>query len=389
MKPLRSILPYLISEPTSVSYGEKARSAAAALVAIFLVAAISDYFTHGSGLPLMVASMGASAVLLFAVPHSPLAQPWPVIGGHMLSVFIGISCAKLVPELWLSAALAVSLAILVMHLSHSLHPPGGASALLPVIGNSAVHADGYGLMLPVALNVLTIFVMALVLNNLLPGRRYPARPARKRDKPHRHTDAPPIKKLGIGHHDLQHALHDMGTYLDISEDDLRQIYRMAEQYAQRRKMGAITCGDIMSRDVASVEFGTELGEAWSLIYGNEVKALPVVDNFRRVIGIVSVADFLKRAELGSHMNLKDKLLEFLRRTPGHASDKIEVVGQIMSTGIYVASEQMHIVELVGKLSDKDMHHIPVVDADQRLVGMVTQSDLVAAIYRSLVQHPVA
>ncbi|MBI5936409.1 MAG: HPP family protein [Betaproteobacteria bacterium] len=387
MRSIKNILPFLMAESTPVSHGEKIRSAGAALLAILLVAIVSDPFTHDSGLPLMVASMGASAVLLFAIPHSPLVQPWPLIGGHLISVFIGITCAKLIPDLWLSAALAVALSLLAMHLSHSLHPPGGAATLLPVLGNNAVHTDGYGLLLPVALNVLTLFIMALVLNNILPGRHYPARTAKNKDKLHRHGDPPPMQRLGIVQSDLHQALREMGTYLDISEAELGHVYQLAEQHAQRRKMGAIACGDIMSRDVVSVEFGTELEEVWTQLYHHKVKALPVVDNFRRVIGIVTVVDFLKHADLRTHMSLKDKILELIRRTPGHASEKPEVAGQIMSPQVFTAEEGRHIVELVPLLSDKGMHHIPIVDSERRLVGMVTQSDLIAALYRSIVQAP--
>lgn len=382
MESLKKLLPFLIAESAPVGHGEKLRSALAALIAILVVALVSDHFTEGTGLPLMVASMGASAVLLFATPHSPLAQPWPLIGGHFISVLIGIACAQFVPLPWLAAALAVSLAILAMYLSHSLHPPGGAAALLPVLGNGPVQADGYGLLLPVMLNALMLFVMALAINNLLLGRQYPARPAPKKDKLHRHDDPTPLQRLGIVQDDLHRALSDLDFYLDVSEDDLRRVYQLAEQHAYRRKTGDITCGDIMSRDVVSAEFATDLEEAWTQLYLHKVKAIPVIDAFRRVIGIVSVVDFLKYANLRTHLSLQDKMLAFIRRTPGHTSEKPEVVGQIMSPGVLTADEGTHIVELVPLLSDKGLHHIPIVDAERRLVGMITQSDLIAALYRA-------
>ncbi len=87
--------------------------------------------------------MGASAVLLFAASHSPLAQPWPLIGGNILSAIVGVAVSRLVHDPALAAALAVSLAILVMLLTHSLHPPGGAVSLIPVLGGESIHALGY------------------------------------------------------------------------------------------------------------------------------------------------------------------------------------------------------------------------------------------------------
>jgi CBS domain-containing membrane protein len=123
----------------------------------------------------------------------------------------------------------------------------------------------------------------------------------------------------------------MDVYLDVSEADLKQVYRRAGMHAYQRKMGEITCGDIMSRDVVSVEFGTELEEAWAQLRLHKIGAIPVVDKARRVIGIISLVDFLKRANLKTYETFEDKLVKFIRRTPGVMSEKPEVVGQIMAT----------------------------------------------------------
>jgi CBS domain-containing membrane protein len=232
---------------------------------------------------------------------------------------------------------------------------------------------------PVGLNALLMLVMALVINNLF-GRRYPARAYPTRDTKHQHDDPKPLDRLGIDKNDLHQALRDMDVYLDVSEADLKQIYSRAGMHAYQRKMGEITCGDIMSRDVTSVEFGTELEEAWAQLRFHKIAAIPVVDSARRVIGIISLVDFLKRANLKTYETFEDKLIKFIRRTPGLTSEKPEVVGQIMATPAVTAPEDMHIVELVPLLSDHGLHHIPIVNAERRLVGMVTQSDLIAALY---------
>lgn len=381
MNLLSRLLPYLVSEPAPLSQGEKLRSALAAFGAMIAVGWLSSRFLHGIDLPVMITSVGASAVLLFATPHSPLAQPWPVAGGHLISAVIGVTCAKLVPDPWVAGALAVSLSILAMLYTRSLHPPGGATALLPVLGNNYIHADGYHFVLvPVALNVLLILATALAVNNLLPGHRYPARPYPEKDKRHRHDDPTPLGRLGIDKNDLHRALQDLDIYLDVSEEDLNQVYSRAGMHAFRRKMGHITCGDIMSRDVVTAEFGTELEEVWAQLRFHKIKVIPVVDPARRVIGIVTLVDFLKRANLKTYETFQDKLVKFIRRTPGTHSEKPEVVGQIMASPVVTAREDMHIVELVPLLSDKGLHHIPVVNEERRLVGMVTQSDLIAALY---------
>jgi CBS-domain-containing membrane protein len=125
---------------------------------------------------LLIGSFGASAVLLYGAPRSPLAQPRNLIGGHGLSALIGVSAWLLLSPLlpWLAAALAVSTAIAVMHLTRTLHPPGGATALIAVIGSEQVHAMGYlFVLIPVTLGALLMLLVALLVNNLARGRRYP------------------------------------------------------------------------------------------------------------------------------------------------------------------------------------------------------------------------
>lgn len=376
-------LSYFMAKPVPLSTGEKLRSGLGAFGGILLVAVVSSLFISGPGLPLMVASMGASAVLLFAAAHSPLAQPWPLVGGNLLSAVVGVACAKLVHDPVLGSALAVSLSIVLMLLTHSLHPPGGAVSLVPVLGGESIQALGYQFVwLPVGLNVLTLLIGALLINNLLHGRRYPALPVTAQDEKHGREAPDAQRSFDISQSDLHGALKDFNTYLDVNEADLGQIYKMAGMHAYRRKMGDITCADIMSRDPVTAEYATELEEAWAQLRQHNIKAIPVIDRARRVIGIVTQTDFLKQADLKAYANFQDKLLKFIRRTPGMTADKPEVVGQIMGSPVYSAREDAHIVELVPLLSERGLQHIPIVNADSRLVGMVTQSDLIAALYAS-------
>jgi len=378
---LLKILHFIVPETSPLSTGEKLRSALAAFVAILLVGYVSSIFVSGIGLPILVASMGASAVLLFAISQSPLSQPWPLIGGNIFPALIAVTCGKLVPDLIFAAAISVALSLFVMQILRCLHPPGGALALLPLLGDASVHDLGYRFVLqPVGLNVLILLLLGFLINNLLPGRRYPARAVPVRNDVHKHDDPGSLDRVGVNQTDLRNALTQMNTYLDVSEDDLSRVYKMAGMQAYRRKMGEITCADIMSRDLVTAEYGTELEEAWAQLRYHKIKAIPVVDKSQRVIGIITLVDFLKRANLKTYETFEDKLMKFIKRTPGMAADKPEVVGQIMAAPVYTAKETMHIVELVPLLSERGLHHIPIVDAERRLIGMVTQSDLIAALY---------
>lgn len=378
---LSNILRYIVPESSPLSTGEKLRTVLASFVAILLVGYVSSLFVSGAGLPFLVASMGASAVLLFALSHSPLSQPWPMIGGNIFPALIAITCAKYVPDLVVAAAVSVSMSLLVMQLLRCLHPPGGALALLPLLGDKSVHELGYRFVLePVGLNLLVLLLLGFVINNLLPGRRYPAGVMPVRDVIHQHDDPASLDRLGVSQADLHNALKQMNTFLDVSEADLNTVYKMAGMQAYRRKMGEITCADIMSRDIVTADYGTELEEAWAQLRLHKIKAIPVVDRAKRVIGIISLVDFLKRANLKTYETFEDKLVKFIKRTPGMASEKPEVVGQIMAAPVYTAKDTMHIVELVPLLSERGLHHIPIVNEERRLVGMVTQSDLIAALY---------
>jgi CBS domain-containing membrane protein len=152
-------------------------------------------------------------------------------------------------------------------------------------------------------------------------------------------------------------------------------------HAYRRRLGEVTCADIMSCDVVTVEFGTELQEGWELLNRHNVKALPVIDRVRRVIGIVTLADFLRHADLAVYQGFDAKLRQFLQPILRSHSDKPEVIGQIMTRAVRIAADSMHIIELVPMLAEYGLHHIPIIDKERRLVGIITHSDLVAGLYR--------
>lgn len=193
----------------------------ACLGALIAIAATSLVTRHllGStaGLPVLISSLGASAVLVFAVPASPLAQPWPVVGGNVVSALVGSLAARLVPQPDLAAGLAVGGAILVMSLLRCLHPPGGGTALAAAIG---AYGAGFALA-PVGLNAV-LFVAAAWAFHRLSGHSYP----------HRAATPPP----GTLHRaDIDAALADLGETFDIAPADLEQLLARAEAQADARR----------------------------------------------------------------------------------------------------------------------------------------------------------
>src|SRR3989344_8914903 len=150
----KQIIASLFHVSAPVGHREKLIAAVSAFIGILFTGILSSSLGH-SAMTLMIASMGASTVLLFAAPHTPMAQPWSFVGGHMLSAAIGIACFKFIPSPFFAAALAVAVASFVMHGLHCLHPPGGATALAMVLGGPELQAPGYGALLSAGrLNVL-------------------------------------------------------------------------------------------------------------------------------------------------------------------------------------------------------------------------------------------
>ena len=381
---MKALLHYLIAEPVPITPGRALSLGVAVFVAMLSVILVSTELVGGAGAPILVASMGASAVLLFSLPHSPLAQLWPFAGGHLLSASIGVACVSLIPEPAVAAAAAVALAVAAMYLTHSLHPPGGAVALVPVLGDASTHQLHYQFLLtPVMINVTVMLFAALTIHNLPGGQRYPAPRWPRPDKRHKHRDPPPLERFGINEEDLHRALQEFDSFLDITEGDLQKLYSRIVSHAARRQLGELTCADVMSRDLVTITAAAPLAEAWALLRYHKIKALPVVDPKRRVIGIVALVDFLKRVDLDVYQDFPERLARMIRpdrHGDGAHQQTPKVIAQVMTAPVIAVGARNHIIDLVPLLSDRGLHHVPIVDSDARLVGMVTQSDLIAALY---------
>jgi len=372
--------------PSNVSRPEQLRAAAGALCGLLITALFAHYLLARTGTSIfMIAPMGASAVLLFAVPASPLAQPWSVFGGNVISGLVGVACVRWLGDslpLPLLGGLAAGLAIAAMFVMRCLHPPGGAVALTTVLGGPAVHAAGFEfVLLTVAIDTALLVAMAMVYNNLT-GRRYPHVQQSAPVNVHGTTDDAPTVRLGFKTEDLDAVLKQYNQVLDISRDDLASLFMQTEQRAYQRRFGVITCADIMSRDIVSAEFGTGLEPAWQLMRNHRVVALPVLNRARRVIGIVTQTDFLEHGGLDSYAGMRRQLQRFLRKSGVTHTEKAEVVGQIMSGHPTTARTATPIVDLVPLMANSGFHHIPIVDEEDRFVGIITQSDLVAALYQT-------
>ncbi len=220
-------------ERSTTSHAVKLLSALGAFVGILVLWWLSArVLSEPASRTLVVASMGASAVLLFAVPHGALSQPWPVLGGNVLSAIVGVSCARLIPVPLLAGATAVGLAVGLMYYLRCLHPPGGATALTAVIGGPDVQALGFDyVLMPVLGNVLCILLMAFVFNYAFSWRRYPAALG-KRHAPSS-LPAPALRDVELTQEDFAAAMQQLDSYVDITVDGLTELLELARENAAR------------------------------------------------------------------------------------------------------------------------------------------------------------
>ena len=365
---------------SAIPLTQRLKVALSAFIALFIVTYISLQLAGTAGSIVLLASMGASAVLLFGLPNSPLAKPWSFAGGHLISATVGLICSHLFTDLALMAAVTIGIVLFVMYIFECMHPPGGATALVPVIA-STDQVLGYEFLLyPVALNVFVLLAVALLLQKLW-LKHGMQKPIQKYDPVHLHQDASPLKRLGLQPEDLLSALNSFDTVVDISEQDLERLYHHAQLNAYQRKSGEIRCRDIMSRDLITVGPNSAVASAWQLLRKHKISILPVTDTEQQLLGVVSTVDFLKNLQVPHYWGLLRHVNQLLLKNR-HNKQYKRKVAEIMVSNLSVAYEDDHIVALVPMLSDQGLHHIPVLNTQQQLVGIITQSDLIAALFNS-------
>lgn len=336
------------------NFRERTIACTGALLGIGLAGLISGAAVGNSiGLPLLMAPLGASAVLLFAVPASPLAQPWSIVGGNTVSALVGVITAMFVPQAAFAAAIAVAAAIGVMSLLRCLHPPGGAVALSAVLGGSAVLSSGLSFALvPVGLNSLVLVLLGWIFHKFS-KHSYPHKPKLVMATTHGTADPPPQLRVVVTDSDIDAAIAESGESFDISRDDLHKLLRRSELAALGRTRHVPRCADIMSRDVVSIGADATWPEAHALLFGRDLRILPVVDEAGRVAGVVDLHE--------------------LERPAKRVSD--------MMTEAVTVNPDDSILRLIDALSDGRTHAVLVTDGTGRLMGLITQTDLIVALAR--------
>jgi CBS domain-containing membrane protein len=315
----------------------------------------------------LVAPLGATAVLLFCVPNSPLAQPWSAVMGNISAALVALIAVWYIPGPW-SVGIAVGGAITVMMFLRALHPPGGAVALLTALNSEVAFAAGpWFALVPLGLTTVVLVLCATVYNRLT-GRKYPFRlPKEEPD------DAPP--RLGLSTDKISELLERYNQTTNLGVADLGRLLAAAEAEAAQHRFDGTTCADIMTSDLITVGPKTSLKEAARLLLKHGIKSLPVVDAGDSLRGVILQADLLG-------------VIAAQGRPLARKQQARQTVGDVMHSANRAVPHDLPVGVLLNRLAEQGSDVIPVVRGTQ-LVGILTRTDIMRLLLQGADERAVA
>ncbi|MBM2294345.1 HPP family protein [Sulfitobacter pseudonitzschiae] len=373
---LKSFGPAVASVPTR----EALRAGLGALIGLALTGLFLLSPTVDLDLGLyLVAPFGASSVLLFAVPNSPLAQPWSAIVGNTVAALVGVAVCFLVADPALRIALAVGLAITATILCRAVHPPAGAVAMTAAMSPDAIAHLGFWFALtPIAAGTISLVLLAALYARLT-GRRYPLRQFAD-PSTHGTENRNPTERLGLSEEELTGILERYRQSFNLGVEDLARLIGAAELQAAAQSSGPLSAQDIMSRGLVTVSPETPLSEIADLFRQHRFTSLPVVGVDQTFLGVIfqmhlisQARDDALRLDRGFQAAFR-RLLDRDREEPMTAADIMSVVGP-RATGY------TPIGALLPMMAEGDTDAVPVLEYG-KIVGIVTRTDLIAALSRS-------
>ena len=372
---LNKFVSNFLNESNSVSWLERIRAVFGVILGLSLLISLRALHLYDvDSSRWIVASMGASAFLIYVLPSSPMAQPWAVIGGSFISALVAIICTNMIHELALLIPLSVGLAIMLMFVLRCLHAPAAALALLIPLSQTT---EFNFLFFPVLINA-SILVLFAIIYNTLTGKSYP-----HQAKNQSNLNTIQKRDQKIEAEEISAVLAKYDQVLDINKEDLADLISQVEYGAYQKKLKSMQCKDIMSTQIFFANLDPPLEQAWSLLRRERIKALPVIDVSKRVLGIITLEDFIKNAAVDFHQSFGQRIRGFMRTAIPGLNVLPNAVGQIMSKPVRVISEDRNMLDLAEIFCGAGHHHIPVINDEKRLVGMITQSDFVRGIDQSI------
>ncbi len=372
---LRSFGPVIPTGP----WPEALRAGLGALIGLAVAGLFAIWPAVGPHLGLyLIAPFGASSVLLFAAPSSPLAQPWSVVVGNTASALVAVLVCAMLPDPVLRVALSVGLAITVMILLRALHPPGGAVAMTAALAPDAVTQQGvFFALCPVAVGSALLVVVAMLFARAT-GRHYPFR---QFDDPNAHGthDAEPAQRLGLTEAELSTILTNYRQSLNLGVEDLARLIAAAQLQAASHRTGPLTVADIMSRDLVTVDPDATMAQVAGLFRRHGFTSLPVVGEGDRFLGVIFQLHLIRRAH-DDGFSLRHGVRDAMARALSRGGDADLRAGQIMARNLPFVRPDAPVATLLPMMAAGDCDAVPVLDRG-RITGIVTRTDLIMALAR--------
>ena len=333
-----------------------------------LVGMVDHFVPHAL---FLFAPLGATAVLVFAVPSSPLAQPWNCVVGNTAPALYALLLLWAFPTLSQTsmAALAVGGAIAIMLALRALHPPGGAVALLTVLSAEQLLPMGWYLLVPMAA-LSAVLVAVGVLYHRACGRPYLHQP------PQIAKAQRPATQLALSEQDLEQLLQRFDQSYNLTPDDLGALLAAAEEEAIKRRFAAVSCGEVMSAKLLTISPQTPLEEVAELFHRHLIKSLPVVDEQGQLIGRVLRADLFDWLWQGHRAHQQQSLWQRLK--PGRNPKKQPVAQNLMRAPELCVQESTPVGDLLHELASHTVQFIAV-QRESVLVGVITSSDVIRTL----------
>lgn len=323
----------------------------------------------------LFAPLGATAVLVFAVHTGPLSQPWSCVVGNTVSalwtLLVIASWPAQGPD-WLLPALAVGGAIACMQITRSLHPPGGAVALLLVLeAQHGLHHSWSYAFLPIGLLTLVLVLLGVAYHRVW-GKHYPLpavlpQPAAKKEL-HLPSDE-------LSDADLQALLARFDQDYNLTSQELGQLVRAAEEQAIARRFGSVTCGQVMTSALWTCKPGDDLGKLAAQFQQHPIKSLPVTDEDGRLLGVVArsaLFDWLWQQQTHDRDRTQRRIWRLWGRKPEVAAPvRAAALMEDAPLSVEDHTPVLHLLETLSK------HTVPFVAVlrQGKLVGIMTRTDV--------------
>lgn len=324
---------------------------------------------------LLIAPLGATAMLAFAVPSSPLAQPWAALVGNTVAALVGVTVVMVVADPWLALGLSVTLAMIAMMMLRATHPPAAGIALGTVLTADAVREAGFSYAFsPVMLDTALLLSLAVIFNHLT-GRVYPFRqPVEHAPRPLGDTGLRPV----VDSADLTAILQRLRLDANIGAGDLARLIDAAHHQAAEHLFDGVRTAQIMSRNLVTAYPRMPVSQIAALFRHHKVRTLPVVGFDGVFQGLVSEADLIRTLHSPDAKTDAGMLSRLLRASRDVAEP---VAADVMQRTVGTVTEVTPLGVLIDLLAEGAQQAVPVLD-EGRLVGLVSRSDLIAALAKA-------